>query len=127
MEVTAYNLIAEADADEQADLILNPAIEEATLDTIYDQLADYLLQLSRLEFPSIGAISKHVSSGAWAVTGRPLTYNMNELATMTGYPTDQFPTTHFERASDYFETVARQHLLHLKSQRNLSSNEDDVR
>lgn len=45
------------DGDE-AELVLNPVIDGATLGTIYGQLAEYLLQLSRLEFPSIGAISK---------------------------------------------------------------------
>jgi aminoglycoside phosphotransferase (APT) family kinase protein len=120
-------LLKEPNEDDQADLILNPAIEETTLDTIYDQLADYLLQLSRLEFSSIGAISKDAASSTWAVTGRPLTYNMNELATLTGYPADQLPTTHFESASDYFDTIARQHLLHLKTQRNLSHDAEDVR
>jgi hypothetical protein len=44
--------------DDQADLILNPAIDEETLDTIYSQLAEYVLQISQLEFPHIGAISK---------------------------------------------------------------------
>lgn len=39
--------------DDQADMILNPNIDEATLDTIYDQIADYMLQISRLEFPLI--------------------------------------------------------------------------
>ncbi|KAK4044743.1 hypothetical protein C8A01DRAFT_42645 [Parachaetomium inaequale] len=113
--------------DDQADLILNPAIDEATLDTIYDQLADYILQTSRLEFPSIGAISKDAASNTWSVTGRPLTFNMNELATSIGYPAGQFPNAPFTRTSDYFHTLARQHLLHLQTQRNLSNNEDDVR
>ena len=49
--------------DDQADLILNPDISEATLDTIYDQIADYILQISRLGFSSIVAISKDEASG----------------------------------------------------------------
>ncbi|KAG7290674.1 hypothetical protein NEMBOFW57_000677 [Staphylotrichum longicolle] len=120
-------LLKEPNDDDQADFILNPAIEEATLDTIYDRLPIICSNSPGLNFPPLEPFPKMCLQAPWAVTGRPLTYNMNELATMTGYPTDQFPTTHFERDSDYFETVARQHLLHLKTQRNLSSNEDDVR
>ena len=39
-------------------IILNPNIEEVKLDYVYDQIADFMLQLWRLEFPHIGAISK---------------------------------------------------------------------
>ena len=34
--------------DDQADMILNPTIDEETLDTVYDQLAHCMLQISRL-------------------------------------------------------------------------------
>lgn len=112
--------------DDNADMILNPAIDEETLDIVYDQLADYILQISRLEFPLIGAISKD-TLGTWAVTSRPLTYDMNELATGTGYPSDQFPTAPFSCASDFFHAIAQQRLLHLHTQRNLARNEADVR
>jgi hypothetical protein len=98
--------------DDKSDMILNPTIDEDMLDTIYVQLADYMLQISRLEFPRIGAISKDASE-TWTVTGSPLTDNMNELASSTGYPVDQFPTAPFDRASDFFH--ARQHLLHLET------------
>ncbi|EAQ91085.1 hypothetical protein CHGG_03020 [Chaetomium globosum CBS 148.51] len=118
--VRLSTFLKEPSEDDQADPILNPAIEEATLETIYDQLADYILQISQLEFSSIGAISKDVSSGTWSVTGRPLTFNMNELATNTGYPADQFPNAPLIHASDYFHALADHHLLHLRTQRNLS-------
>ncbi|KAH6636446.1 hypothetical protein F5144DRAFT_488055 [Chaetomium tenue] len=123
--VRLSTFLKEPSEDDQADLILNPAIEEATLDTIYDQLADYILQISQLEFSSIGAISKDARSGTWSVTGRPLTFNMNELATNTGYPADQFPNAPFTRASDYFHALADHHTLHLRTQRNLSASNDE--
>lgn len=112
--------------DEDADLILNLNIEEEMLDTIYNQLADYVLQLSRLNFSHIGAISQDGSEN-WAVTSRPLTYDMNELVTGTGYPTNQLPTAQFHSASDYFQSISNQRLLHLKTQRNLAKDEADVR
>ncbi|KAL2754160.1 hypothetical protein ACRALDRAFT_1076014 [Sodiomyces alcalophilus JCM 7366] len=111
--------------DEEADMVFNPDIDDETLDVIYDQLADYILQISRLEFPLIGAISKN-SSGAWAVTERPLTYDTNELVTATGYPADQLPTAPFNTSSDFFHSVARQRLVHLNTQRNLAKDEADV-
>ncbi|EFY88801.1 hypothetical protein MAC_05236 [Metarhizium acridum CQMa 102] len=111
--------------DENAEIILDPAIDDETLDVIYDQLADYIFQISQLEFPLIGAVSKD-ALGAWAVTRRPLTYDMNELVTGTGYPMDQLPTSLFHCSSDCFHSIARQRLLHLDTQRNLAKDEADV-
>lgn len=110
--------------NDEGDVILNPTLNEEVLDTIYEQLAYYVLQMACLDFSHIGAISK--SGGTWAVTERPLTYNMNELATATGYPVDQFPVAPFDGASDYFKSVAREHLIHLQTQRNLASNVEDA-
>ena len=99
--------------DDEEDVILDPGIDHKTLDIIYDQLADYVPQMSRFELSRIGALSKDLASHTWTVVGRPLTYNMNELATSTNFPIDQFPTQPFDRASDYFGAVAKEHLIHL--------------
>ncbi|KXG46508.1 uncharacterized protein PGRI_053640 [Penicillium griseofulvum] len=104
----------------QVTIVLNPSIDNAILDKIYYQIAYYIFQLSQLTFASIGAISKDHTSGAWHVARRPLTYNMNELATVSGYLYNQFPTAPFDRASDYLRSVANEHLLHLWTQRNLA-------
>lgn len=107
---------------DQEDLVLNPSIDDSKLNKIYRQIADYLLQLSQLTFTHIGAISK--DGGTWSVTKRPLTYNMNELATVAGYPADLFPTSTFDRAGDYLKSVAHEHLAHLWTQRNLADNSE---
>lgn len=52
---------------------------------------------------------------------------MNELATNTGYPANQFPNTPLDSASDFFQAVAQQYKLHLAIQRNLTANQDEVR
>ncbi len=78
------DLLKQPTENNQQDVVLDLNIDEAKLDIVYRQVADYTLQLSRLEFPYIGAISKDAVSGEWVVAGRPLTYNMNELATSTG-------------------------------------------
>lgn len=105
---------------DQDDMLLNPNIDNATLDKIYHQIAYYIFQLSQLTFTSIGAVSKDHASSAWHVTGRPLTYNMNELATFDGYLDGQFPAAPFDRASGYLRSVAHEHLIHLWTQPNLA-------
>ncbi|KFH44945.1 hypothetical protein ACRE_042850 [Hapsidospora chrysogenum ATCC 11550] len=117
--------VLEVPRDEKDPPMLNTDLDDAMLDTIYRQVAGYLLQLSRLSFNRIGAISN--DGGEWSVSKRPLTINMNELASATGYPMDRFPTSPFDRASDYFHSLSQQHLTHLRTQRNLSNDPDMAR
>ncbi|KAH7157659.1 hypothetical protein B0J13DRAFT_650261 [Dactylonectria estremocensis] len=112
--------------DEDAEMVLNPAFRDETLYTIHNQLADCILQISRLEFSLIGAISKDASE-TWAVTNRPLTYDINELATGTGYSVAQLPTAPFHRTSNFFQSVSNQRLFHLETQQSLAKDEADVR
>ncbi|KAL2867700.1 uncharacterized protein BJX67DRAFT_380644 [Aspergillus lucknowensis] len=70
---------------------------------------------------------KNNTSGTWDITRRPLTYNMNELASVAGYPGDQFLTAPFDRASDYLKSLAREHLIHLQTQRNLADDAEIAR
>ncbi|KAI4869498.1 phosphotransferase enzyme family protein-like protein [Hypoxylon rubiginosum] len=106
--------------DKEEKKVLDPNIDEAKLDYIYDQIADFMLQLSRIEFPYIGALSKNAESGQWAVTGRPLTCDMNEVVTLGNYPSDCFSVAPFGRASEYFRARSRYFLTHLEAQRNIA-------
>ncbi|OAA33341.1 Protein kinase-like domain protein [Moelleriella libera RCEF 2490] len=108
--------------NDQEDMVLSSDIDNTALDIIYRQVASYLLQLSQLMFPRIGAISKEHDSNTWSVSRRPLTYNMNELVTVAGCSSDIFPTSPFNSASDYLTFVAKQHLAHLSTQRNIADN-----
>lgn len=72
-----------ADRTDVQKLWLNPNIDTKILDIIYEQIADFMLQLYQFNFSSIGAISKDTETGSWSVKRRPLTYSMNELATCT--------------------------------------------
>jgi hypothetical protein len=108
------------------DVILNPEVDDSVLDVIYEQLADYMLQLSEHSFSAIGAISKDHASNTWSVTGRPLTYNMNELATVSYYPMDRFPNAPFTSAAQYFLYLADEHLRHFRTQRNLAIDSEDA-
>ncbi|CAG8953757.1 hypothetical protein HYFRA_00006648 [Hymenoscyphus fraxineus] len=112
---------------EQDDEILNPEIDDGVLDQIYGQIANYMIQLSRLEFSAIGSISRDEQRKTWDITSRPLTYNMNELATVSGYPIDKFPTEPFTSVRSYLEETADSHILHFHTQRNLASTPEDAR
>ncbi|WQF77362.1 Putative protein kinase-like domain superfamily [Colletotrichum destructivum] len=97
--------------DDQQELILNPDLDSSLLDRFYQQ--------------RIGVISKQpgepgAGEDVWSSSKRPLTYNMNELATSAGYPADSFPTTSFARASNFFKRMSHEHLVHLRTQRNLA-------
>ena len=119
-------ILKQPNGNDHDDVILKPDIDDMTLDIIYDQIADYIVQLSELDFTGIGAITEDPTSNTWSVTGRPLTYNMNELATVSGYPVGEFPTTQFSTADEYFRNLANEHLTHLRSQRNLADDLEDV-
>ncbi|KAG9197456.1 hypothetical protein G6514_001553 [Epicoccum nigrum] len=110
------------------EVVLGSDVDDTKLDYIYEQLADYMLQLSRLDFTTIGAITKNSSSNKWDASARPLTYNMNELRTVVSkFPTKGDPTAPFKSANSYLHSLADKHLVHLQIQRNLANNRDDAR
>lgn len=100
--------------------VLDPDIDERKLALVYDQIAGFMLQLSRIPFSRIGAI------GETAVSARPLTYDMNELVTTTGAPASAFHDGPFDKASDYFNAVAHYHWVRLSTQRNAVHDAEDA-
>jgi hypothetical protein len=115
-------------ASEPNEMILATDIDEVKLDYVYEQLADYLLQLSHLTFDAIGAVSKDDAADTWLVKDRPLTYNMNELASVvSNYPIHTFPTTPFHTTQSYLEHLATENLTHLQTQRNIASTREDAK
>ncbi|KAL9112421.1 MAG: hypothetical protein Q9227_003263 [Pyrenula ochraceoflavens] len=106
-------------------IYLNPEIDGKILDEIFEQIADIMLQLYQFTFSSIGSISKD-SSNLWQVTGRPLTYTMNELATTAFYPVDKFPTGPFESTREYLDYLTQERMTHLWTQRNLAFNKKEA-
>ncbi|KAJ6191671.1 phosphotransferase enzyme family protein [Penicillium mononematosum] len=83
----------------------------------YFGMAEVLLELSKPEFPVIGAIRKD-ELGSWTVPKRPFTFNANRLAQFSNIPLNVFKRQHFNNATDYFEELAQQHFHHLEHQRN---------
>lgn len=116
-------------SDDNGDLVfLDPDIDETKLDTIYDQIAGFMLDLSRCQFTHIGALSHGAASGGWVVADRPLTYDMNEVITVGGCPAEFFTniTGPFRHASDYFNMCAEYFKLHLEEQRNIAGDDEDL-
>jgi len=94
--------------------------KETEVDLVYEQIADYMLQISRLHISAIGPINKE-TSGAWTVTDCPLTTNMNNLASVvTDYPVDQFPKVAFTSTQAFLHYRADENLVYLQVQRNLA-------
>lgn len=121
------DLLKKPTQNEAETAILDPDIDEAKLNIIYEQVAGFMLELSRLEFPRIGAISKDTSSGQWNVTDPPLTYDMNEVVTLAGFPADHFTTMEsFGSASDYFSARAQCLQTQLDAQRNIAFEDKDI-
>lgn len=117
--------LAPPTADKTKLIYLDENLDEAMLDTIYEQIAGFMLELSRLEFLRIAALSGRANGEA--VARRPLTYDMNEIVTMGGYAAEKLAdTAPFDRASDYFATCARHFRSHLEAQRNIAGDDDDL-
>ncbi|OAA66618.1 Protein kinase-like domain protein [Niveomyces insectorum RCEF 264] len=94
------------------------AEDEAKRRFVYEQLAAIVLALSRPRFDKIGSITRAVD-GSWAVTRRPLTYDMHaQLSGIPHFPTDAWPTGPLQSAREYRELVAgirHQQMLSLRS------------
>ena len=120
--------ILKKSTDNEADpAILDPAIDEAKLNIVYEQIAGFMLELSRLEFSRIGAISKDTVSGEWTIAEPSLTYDMNEVVGFTGFPANYFTTMpSFSRSSDYFAARAQCLQAHLETQRNIAFEDGDI-
>ncbi|GKT53756.1 phosphotransferase enzyme family protein [Colletotrichum tofieldiae] len=87
--------------------------------TVYEQLADFYLQLNRLHFEAIGSIAESVP-GQWKMQ-RPLTMDMHQcLLGIPNYPTGEWPTEPLRCSTDYFDFVAAQQHDQLWKLRNLN-------
>lgn len=106
--------------------VLSPRMSDRSLKRAYREMAALILELSKHEFDSIGALEEN--ERGFFIARRPLTFNMNELMVSANLPEEAFPSHTFKSATDYFKALARQHLLHLRlQQRDAVSSEEDCR
>ena len=115
------------DPSQEGRPVLNPHISDRALEMAYREMARLVLELAKPEFMCIGALERK-AAGKFTVSKRPLTFNMNELAASANIPQETFPDQTFESATDYWISLATQHLSHLRYQRNdLVTDEVDCR
>lgn len=120
--------LLKAPTENEADpSMLDPHVDETKLNFVYEQIAGFMLEISLLEFPRIGAISQDAKSGDWAVTEPPLTYDMNEVVAFAGFPADQFTgLASFDRATEYFSERARCLQRNLETHRNIGFEDKNI-
>ncbi|CEL08470.1 hypothetical protein ASPCAL11620 [Aspergillus calidoustus] len=101
--------------------ILDPNVSQDRLETVYSQIADVMLQVSRHKFAQIGCIGKANEDDefddTWIVKHRPQTFNINELVQLGGVDPEQLPQHVFDTAASYYQALADMHMIHLTSQR----------
>lgn len=95
---------------------LSPNVSDSDLERAYRGMAQILLELSKVKFPSIGSVGWEAFK--WKVAKRPLSLGMNELVRVGNYPPSELPEHRFATGYDYFQELARRQFLHLKYQRN---------
>lgn len=89
-------------------------------------MAAVILELSKHEFDSIGALEGN--ERGFFIAKRPFTFNMNELMVSANLPEEVFPSHTFRSVTDYFQTLALQHFSHLRlQQRDAVSSKEDCR
>lgn len=87
---------------------IGPAICEETLQKVYRQMANILLQLSTLEMPCIGSPKFQENSQAFQIQGRPITQNMTEMIVGGGNPHCTLPAEKriFATTKEYYSALS---------------------
>jgi len=136
------------DQNDQESRMMREDVEDADIQTIYQQIAHFMLQLSKLNFPRIGSLSSksHNDDGtnfAATICSRPLTWKAHEILNVggvdvfcmsmhslqslvnvlvSGPANETFPST-----AEYLQYVAEQDWRHLNEQLNSVDDEEDAR
>ncbi|KAF2836527.1 hypothetical protein M501DRAFT_987253 [Patellaria atrata CBS 101060] len=84
--------------------VLNPNIPDVILRRAYLEMAKILLELSRPGFQAIGVFE--FEKEGFAVTKRPLTFEMNQWQTESNIRLEALPAGPFRSATDYFHNDA---------------------
>ncbi|GAW22562.1 hypothetical protein ANO14919_121020 [Xylariales sp. No.14919] len=109
--------------------VLNPGIEEATLEGLWIRVARCYLQLAQLKFPRIGSFVE-ADDGSYDVVGRPITHNMGDMVRLANIPRALLPPKGktYATADDWYVALAEMHVAQLVFQHNDTvASEDDCR
>ncbi|KAI9167633.1 hypothetical protein HJFPF1_03766 [Paramyrothecium foliicola] len=114
--------------------MLDSNLSEDTLRTVYSQMANILLQLDSLTFPTIGSLAENddkerAKTGASAsVKARPLAANTIDVVVRTQAPSSLVPLGTYSSADEWYSKFADWHMAHLALQHNDAvDSEDDAR
>lgn len=110
--------------------ILDPNISEEKLEHMYAQMANILLQLSKLKFPRIGSLVEEDGENSISVKGRPLNMNMADVVIHTNAPASILPepSQTFATEDEWYSALANIHMAQLSYQHNDTvEDEDDAR
>ncbi|KAI9369573.1 hypothetical protein BJX61DRAFT_545467 [Aspergillus egyptiacus] len=88
--------------------VLNPQISDRSLKRAYREMAAIVLELSKLEFDTMGALEEH--EGKFGTSKRTLTFNMNELMVSANIPDKVFPSKPFQSAKGSEEDCRKKFL-----------------
>ncbi|KAL4935624.1 hypothetical protein BDV06DRAFT_124335 [Aspergillus oleicola] len=89
-------------------------------------MAEVLLELWKLDFDKIGCLGKEVN-GQIAVTGRPLTRELNELIRVSGLSSDCTPQRAYYTPTEYIASLLQLQSTQLEKQRNSVYNSQGCR
>ncbi|KFY95513.1 hypothetical protein V500_02740 [Pseudogymnoascus sp. VKM F-4518 (FW-2643)] len=109
--------------DDQGDKVLSSDIPDSTLEVVYRQIADIILELSEHNFDKIGSLSLN-DDDTWSIGSGPLTLNSNELARCGDVHVE---SRVYSSAADYLLDIAEQNIIHLEKQRNSIDSAADAR
>ncbi|KAH8168578.1 phosphotransferase enzyme family protein [Sarocladium implicatum] len=105
--------------------ILDPNVSTEKFEFLYRQMANIVLQLSRLTFDHIGSL---VETEDFQVSGRPLTMNMNSILEFTEAPQSLLPNRQYSTSAEWYSALADMHMTQLVFQHNDAiEDEDDAR
>ncbi|KAK4145848.1 uncharacterized protein C8A04DRAFT_35416 [Dichotomopilus funicola] len=104
--------------------VLNPDIDEATLEGLWGKAAACLIQLSRLTFPRIGALVEVEGegnvAGSYSIAGRPITHKLTDMVRLANIPRAVLPPEGktYSTADEWYVALAEMHLAQLVFQHN---------
>lgn len=109
--------------------VLDPDVDESTLENIWGQIAQCYLRLHQLTFSRIGSLLETIP-GKYEVSGRPITHNMTDMVRLANIPRPILPPegTTYATADAWYTALAEMHIAQLIFQHNDAVvSEDDCR
>jgi hypothetical protein len=99
--------------------VLDHETADSVLEPIWNKAASCLLELSRVHFPTIGALVED-EAGSFHIAGRPLTHNMTDMIRLANIPetTLPLPGQTYRTADEWYTALADMIIAQLIFQHN---------